>query len=323
MIKKNVALITHPDMLKHDTGPGHPERPDRLTAILNGLKEAGLSAQLLENTPEPADRKWIEAIHDPEYVEHVKRMCQNDHTTIDSSATPISGDSFRAARLAVGAGLLAADLIAQETVQRAFCPVRPPGHHAEKSRAMGFCLFNNIAILARYLQKKHSIVKILIVDWDVHHGNGTQHAFYNDNTVFYFSTHQFPHYPGTGAESERGSGPGEGFTRNIPLPAGSGNKVYIRAFEEILIPIAEKFQPEFVLISAGFDPHRDDPLADMMVTKEGFARLTAIVRNIADRFANGRIISLLEGGYNLTALRDSAAMHVQELMKSPANLHEF
>ena len=318
-MKKNVALITHPDMLKHNTGQGHPERPERLTAILSHLKESGLSAGLLEKTPEPADRKWIQAIHDPQYVERVEHMCGNGSAVIDSPDTPISDDSFRAARLAVGAGLLAADLIVEKTVQRAFCPVRPPGHHAEKFRAMGFCLFNNIAILARYLQKKHGIQKILIVDWDVHHGNGTQHAFYDDNTVFYFSTHQFPYYPGTGAESEKGSGRGEGFTRNVPLPAGSGNEVYCRAFEEILIPIAQKFQPEFVLISAGFDPHRDDPLADMAVTEEGFARLTAIVRDISNQFAKGRIISLLEGGYNLAALANSAAVHVQELMESPTD----
>jgi len=318
-MKKNAALITHPDMLKHDTGPGHPERPERLTAILNRLKETGLLAELLEKTSEPADRKWIQTIHNPGYVERVEQLCQIDSAFIDSPDTPVSVDSFRAARLAAGAGMLAADLIAEGTVTRAFCPIRPPGHHAEKSRAMGFCLFNNVAILARYLQKKHGIQKILIVDWDVHHGNGTQHAFYDDNTVFYFSTHQFPHYPGTGAESEKGSGPGEGFTRNVPLPAGSGNEVYIRTFEEILIPTAEKFQPEFILISAGFDPHRDDPLADMTVTEEGFARLTAIVRDIATHFAKGRIISLLEGGYNLTALGHSAAIHVQELMESPTN----
>jgi len=316
-MKMNTALITHPDLLKHATGPGHPERPERLTAILNRLKETGLLADLLEKTPEPADLKWIQTVHDPVYVERVKRLCQNGSGFIDSPDTPVSTDSFRAARLAVGAGLLAADLIVEKTVTHAFCPIRPPGHHAEKSRAMGFCLFNNVAVLARYLQKKHGIRKILIVDWDVHHGNGTQHAFYDDHTVFYFSTHQFPHYPGTGAESERGSGPGEGFTRNVPLPAGSGNEAYIRAFEEILIPIAERFQPEFVLISAGFDPHRDDPLADMALTEEGFARLTRIVRDIAAHFAKGRLISLLEGGYNLTALGNSAAIHVQELVESP------
>ena len=315
---KNVALITHPDMLKHNTGQGHPEQPERIKSVLQTLKDRDYLPELLEETPEPAAREWIETVHDSKYVDRVELMCRKAYPTIDSPDTSISKDSFRAALLAAGSGLKAADLIRQGLVRRVFCLVRPPGHHAERNRAMGFCLFNNIAVVARYLQQKHGVQKILIVDWDVHHGNGTQQAFYEDNSVFYFSTHQSPHYPGSGGKEEIGRGPGKGFTRNVPLPAGSGDKAYLQAFEEILVPIAESFQPEFVLISAGFDPHRDDPLSGMKVTEKGFAGLTAIVRKIADRTADGRLISLLEGGYNLKALGNSAAAHVQELLQQRA-----
>jgi acetoin utilization deacetylase AcuC-like enzyme len=204
----------------------------------------------------------------------------------------------------------------QGRIKSAFCAVRPPGHHADSRRAMGFCLFNNVAVAARYLQQHHGLDRILIVDWDVHHGNGTQEIFYEDPTVFYFSTHQYPHYPGTGTEDERGRGAGEGFTLNCPLPAGTGDHVYLEIFEKVLVPAAKGFRPDFVLISSGFDAHRDDPLAGMCLTGHGYAGMTRILRQIADLHCGGRIVSCLEGGYNLEALADSAEAHLEVLSGS-------
>jgi acetoin utilization deacetylase AcuC-like enzyme len=199
-------------------------------------------------------------------------------------------------------------------VDQVFCAVRPPGHHAEANRAMGFCLLNNVAIAARYAQKKHGLSRVLIVDWDVHHGNGTQHSFKDDPSVLFFSTHQFPHYPGTGRESERGRGAGEGYTINVPMEAGEGDDEYRAVFHKVLVPAAERFKPELVIISAGFDAHKDDPLASMGLTESGYAELTDIVAGIAKTYAQGRILSSLEGGYNLTALSVSVDAHVRGLL---------
>jgi acetoin utilization deacetylase AcuC-like enzyme len=199
-------------------------------------------------------------------------------------------------------------------VDHVFCAVRPPGHHAETSRAMGFCLFNNIAIAARYIQKGYGLKRVLIVDWDVHHGNGTQHSFEDDPSILFFSTHQYPHYPGTGRASERGKGPGEGFTINIPMEAGEGDEEFHAIFLKSLLPAADDFKPEFVLISAGFDAHKDDPLASMGLTEAGYTDLTNIVAGIATRHAERRILSALEGGYNLRALAASVNSHIQALI---------
>jgi acetoin utilization deacetylase AcuC-like enzyme len=225
----------------------------------------------------------------------------------------MSIDSYRVARLAVGGALAAVDAVTRDQVRNAFTAVRPPGHHALRDRAMGFCLFNNIAIAARYVQEHHGLERVLIVDWDVHHGNGTQAIFYEDPTVLYFSTHQYPFYPGTGAANETGAGAGLGFTVNAPLPAGSGDEEITTAFRGKLIPAAEAFRPQFVLVSAGFDAHRDDPLALLRVTEAGYAALTGIVLDLADRFAGGRLVSLLEGGYNLQALARSVEAHLRVL----------
>ena len=219
----------------------------------------------------------------------------------------------------MGESLIAADAIMKEKITNAFCAIRPPGHHAEKNRALGFCLFNNIAITAKYLQQKHAIEKILIIDWDVHHGNGTQNAFYEDATVFYFSIHQSPHYPGTGLINETGIRKGERFTLNVPLTAGHGDEDYIEAFQSKLLPAANKFKPDFILISAGFDAHRDDPLAGMQLTETGFAKLTEIAADLADEFCNGKIISFLEGGYNLEKLAASVAAHIEILIKKSSH----
>jgi acetoin utilization deacetylase AcuC-like enzyme len=210
--------------------------------------------------------------------------------------------------------MTAVDAIMEGQVDQAFCAVRPPGHHAEAARAMGFCLFNNVAVAARYIQERHGIQRVLIVDWDVHHGNGTQHSFDDDPSVLYFSTHQYPHYPGTGAATERGNGKGEGLTINVPMSGGQGDEEFREVFEKVLVPAADSFNPGFVLISAGFDAHRDDPLAGLGLTEDGFASLTQIVAGIALRHASGRVVSCLEGGYNLRALSASVDRHVQALL---------
>jgi acetoin utilization deacetylase AcuC-like enzyme len=227
----------------------------------------------------------------------------------------MSPKSFDAALRAAGAAIYAVDQVMSGAAGNAFCAVRPPGHHALRNKAMGFCLFNNVAIAARYVQKKHGLAKVLIVDWDVHHGNGTQAAFYDDPTVLYFGVHQWPFYPGTGAADEKGEGRGLGTTVNVPLPAGSGDREFQRAFEEALEPAARAFRPDFVLISAGFDAHEGDTLGRMKVSTEGYARLTRIVRRIADPSARGRIVSVLEGGYNLDALAASVEAHLRALME--------
>jgi len=199
-------------------------------------------------------------------------------------------------------------------VDNAFCAVRPPGHHAERNRGMGFCLFNNVAIAARYFQKKHHLARVLIVDWDVHHGNGTQHAFDEDPSILFFSTHQYPHYPGTGSAEEQGRGQGEGMTINVPMTAGAGDDEYRTVFSKVLVPAADKFKPDVVIISAGFDAHQDDPLASMGLTEAGYADLTSIVAGIARQYSQGRILSSLEGGYNLQALSASVEQHILGLL---------
>jgi acetoin utilization deacetylase AcuC-like enzyme len=250
--------------------------------------------------------------HTPEYVKAIQDACRHGVRRLDPD-TYISPDSYQAALLAVGGALLGVDHVMEGGVSSAFVALRPPGHHAEREHAMGFCLFNNVVIAARYAQQYYGLKRVLIVDWDVHHGNGTQHAFEDDPSVLFFSTHQFPFYPGTGRTSERGSGAGLGYTLNIPLAAGCGDGEYQQAFEEVLYPAARAFEPHLVLVSAGFDAHRDDPLASMNVTDDGYARLTTIVRDIAERYCEGRLVSLLEGGYNLDALARSVERHLQIL----------
>ena len=227
---------------------------------------------------------------------------------------PVCAKSYEVAKAAVRGVISAADSVAKQIVQNAFCAIRPPGHHALKDTAMGFCIFNNIAIAARYIQQKHDLPKILIVDWDVHHGNGTQQAFYDDPTVLYFSIHQYPFYPGSGSENEKGIGPGLGYTINIPRPPATGDQPYKQVFEKTLKPAALDFNPDFVLISAGFDAHKNDSLGAMNVNAQGFADLTKIVKEIAQSTCQGRIVSMLEGGYELKGLADSVEAHIKVLM---------
>ncbi len=304
--------------LQHRTGEGFPESPQRLEAIVRRLREKGLLSRLVEVKPSGNPLEWIPAVHSYPYIERARKTCEALKVEIqhlDSRDVPVSSKSFEAAVAAAGGVLAAVDLVVEGKIQNVFCAIRPPGHHALRNRAMGFCIFNNVAIAARYIQQKHKLEKVLIVDWDVHHGNGTQDAFYDDPSVFYFSSHQFPFYPGTGKASEKGEGKGLNTTINVPLPAGSGDGELKKAFEERLKPAALAFRPDFILISAGFDAHKDDRIGGLAVTTEGFAGLTRMVRELAETCCQGRLVSLLEGGYNLQALADSVEAHIRILME--------
>ncbi|MBN1803683.1 MAG: SUMF1/EgtB/PvdO family nonheme iron enzyme [Sedimentisphaerales bacterium] len=301
--------------LKHRTTPGHPETSERLVAITKRLKTTGLYPQLHKISPRPVASEWLEMVHSSEYIRHVKESCQSNAGYLDSMDVPISKESYEAALVAAGGVLSAIDAVMEGKVKNAFCAVRPPGHHALKDKAMGFCIFNNVAIGAKYIQNKHNLSDILIVDWDVHHGNGTQAMFYDDPSILYFSTHRYPFYPGTGSEAENGSGKGINRTINVPMPIGSGDNDYLRAFKEKLEPAALAFSPDFILISAGFDAHKDDLLGGMKVTAQGFAQLTQIVKDISEKCCDGRLVSVLEGGYGLEGLADSVEAHIKVLMK--------
>ena len=308
------GLVYHSAYLEHDMGFGHPESPNRLRAIVQRLEESGVAARLVRIEPRKAEDEWITQVHAPNYLASLNRQAPTSGRVSLDPDTSMSPGTLQAAYLAAGGALAAVDAIMAQRVDHVFCAVRPPGHHAEAGRAMGFCFLNNVAIAARYLQKKYRLTRVLIVDWDVHHGNGTQHTFEDDPSILFFSTHQYPHYPGTGRGTERGKGAGEGFTINVPMEAGQGDDDYRAVFQKVLVAAADDFNPEFVIISAGFDAHKDDPLASMGLTESGYAELTQIVAGIAKRHANGRILSSLEGGYNLTALAASVEAHIKTLL---------
>ena len=301
--------------LEHKTTEGHPETPQRVVAIVERLKAKGLYSQLYHITSSPALLEWLLTVHTTEYIQRAQRSCEQGAAYLDSTDTPISSRSYEVALQAAGGVMSAIDAVMAGKVKNAFCSLRPPGHHALKDKAMGFCIFNNVAVGARYIQKRYNLSKILIVDWDVHHGNGIQEMFYDDPTVLYFSIHQYPFYPGTGSEAEKGSGKGLNYNINVPLPAGSGDEDYLRAFEEKLKPAALAFSPDFVLICAGFDAHKDDPLGGMRVTTQGFAELTQLVKEIAEKSCKGRLVSVLEGGYHLEGLAASVEAHIRVLMR--------
>lgn len=300
--------------LEHKTPPGHPESPARLTAIVEKLKADGVYAQLASLTPQAAPLDRIQAIHSPKYLQRVRTSCETGEEYVDSPDVPISRKSYAVALAAAGGVLRAVDAVMQGEVTNAFCAVRPPGHHALEDRAMGFCLFNNVAIGTRYVQQQYGLSRVLIVDWDVHHGNGTQAAFYDDPSVLYFSVHQSPFYPGSGAEAEKGRGQGLNGTINVPLPGGSGDQEYVEAFEQKLRPAALAFSPQFVFVSAGFDAHENDTLGGMRVTTEGYGKLSRIVKGIADQCCEGRLVAVLEGGYGLAGLAASVETHLRVLM---------
>ncbi len=312
---RRVGYIYDSRYLAHLTGPSHPERPSRVEAIDRRIRESGLEGDLVRLGAAPSPIEWIREVHDESYVHRVRESCARGDAIIDSMDTGISTRSFEVALLATGAGLVASDAVMGGQVDAAFAAVRPPGHHALKDSAMGFCLFNSAAVVARYLQKKHGLGRVFILDWDVHHGNGTQAMFYEDPTVFYYSIHQFPFYPGTGAAHERGEGAGRGFTLNSTMPAGCTDDDYRRVFEETLLPAMESFAPDALIISAGFDAHGADPIGGMRLTEEGYAALTRMVLEAAGA-RPGPVISILEGGYDLAALSASVEAHVGALKNS-------
>jgi len=293
-----LALFSNPFLLRHDTGAGHPERPARLERLLADLDERTLIS------PREAVREELARFHTAAYLDEVEAL--TDRPSQLDPDTVLSADSVRAARLAAGACLDGLDAVVEGEAARAFALVRPPGHHAERHVGMGFCIYNNIAVAAEAARATGAAKRVLIVDWDVHHGNGTAHGFDERDDVFVFNVHQAPLYPGTGRADERGTGAGEGFTLNVPLDAGGSDSTYMRALEEHLVPAAAAFAPDLVLVSAGFDAHQRDPLGGMRVSDAGFGDMAALVRELADTFAGGRLVAALEGGYDLDGLSGAA-----------------
>ena len=315
MMKKTGFLFDQRFLL-HDTGLFHPEIPERLQAIYRGISKAGLLNLLHLIDAERADMKWVEEIHDVAYIRRFEEVCYAGQQTLDTPDCRMCTETFETALLAVGGILKTVDLLMKGGIDNAFCAVRPPGHHAEVNAAMGFCYFNNIAIAARYLQKKWHLKRIGIVDFDVHHGNGTQHIFEADASVFYYSIHQHPSfaYPGTGREFEKGSGTGRGFTLNTPVLPSQGDVEYRNYFERDLIPAFEKFMPEAILVSTGFDGHREDEMSDIKLSTRMFTWMAQTVFTLAERLCKGRLLSILEGGYCLERLPELAENHVSVLL---------
>jgi acetoin utilization deacetylase AcuC-like enzyme len=307
------AVVIDRDYLKHDPGYGHPERAERLETLLE-LSEQVDRDRFALLKPRAASREELELIHSKDYIELLQATSKTNRYALDGD-TVTSRDSFGVGLLATGGFLKLLDSIAADEFRNGFALVRPPGHHALIDRAMGFCLFNTVAIGAQYLKRCHGVKRLMIVDWDVHHGNGTQDAFYQDPSVFFVSTHQHPYYPGTGSIEEVGEGEGRGYTLNIPLPAGCADAEYLQVFQDIVLPMAERYQPEWFLVSAGFDPHRRDPLGGMEVTENGFAAMASALLESARKHAAGKIAFLLEGGYDLAALRNSVSSVLEQMEK--------
>jgi len=310
MTTTKVGFFSSDDFLRHRTPPGHAERPERLSHLMAYMHSRPLWNLLDHRVPEPAPTSTLLAVHTQDHVDAVTQLCESGGGALDEGDTFAVRDSLEVALLAAGSVLNAVDMTLGGEAPSAFCAVRPPGHHAERGRAMGFCLFNNVAVGARYAQREQGVSRVAIVDWDVHHGNGTQHIFEGDPTVLYVSLHQYPWYPGTGAEIERGMGPGEGYTVNFPLPAGTGERMYLALFHEKIVPLLERFDPGLLIISAGFDAHRDDPLGGMDLREESFGRMTDAIRDVAPT------VSVLEGGYHLDALARSVEHHLISLGRS-------
>lgn len=308
-----IGLIYSPRFLDHLTGPGHPERPERLQNIVDSLKSSAQWERLEHIIPEIRDAGLPKIIHDPAYLKRVGLTCDRGDEYLDTFDNPICHDSYQVALLAANASAAAVDYVMKDAGNRAMVLPRPPGHHAEFNQAMGFCIFNNIAIAAQYARLNYGVTRVAIVDFDVHHGNGTQHLFEEDPNVLYLSLHRYPFFPGTGARNETGRGNGIGATVNYPLHQGSDDEIYLDIFNNSAADVLLRFRPELLLISAGFDAHELDPLGGMVVTTAGFGEITRTLRKIVDECCAGQVVSILEGGYNLRGLAESVAIHLKEL----------
>ena len=309
-----MTVVIYDDIyLKHDTGPNHPENATRIINTIEHLRSTNLWQKLDIKKPRAATEKEVSAIHSTSQIEQIAEIASSGGGYLDPD-TYVSPDSYEAALNAAGASLTAIDLIMDRKADNAFCLVRPPGHHATPEKGMGFCLFNNVAIAAKYIQSRYSLDRIVIIDWDVHHGNGTQDAFYDDPSVMYFSMHRYPFYPGTGAEEETGKDSGFGFTINIPLSYNTKPQEYLKFFEDILEKRIKPFKPQFILISAGFDAYRLDPISGLSLEASDYNKLTKLTQNVAIDCCDGRIVSCLEGGYHLLDLPKCIEEHLNGLM---------
>ena len=310
---KRLSIVRDPVYLEHKTGEFHPESHHRLEVLYRLLDQVEIKKLYGTLEPRKATRAEIEYIHSPAYFKKAEATAGKSVTYLDPD-TVASAGTFKAALYAAGGVLAGIDSLFSGAADSVLALIRPPGHHAEHDGGMGFCIFNNVAVGAVYAMKQHTIERVLIVDWDLHHGNGTQHAFYADPRVLYFSTHQYPYYPGSGAADEVGQGAGEGFTVNVPLAPGMGDNEYLTIFRNILTPIADRYRPQLVIVSAGFDTYRDDPLGGMELTSSGYATLTEIVKTIAEMHAEGRLLVALEGGYDLRGLQESVKSVIHTLI---------
>jgi acetoin utilization deacetylase AcuC-like enzyme len=312
-MSRKTGIVKDQRYLKHSAGFAHPESPQRLVAIYEMLENPIMSWKFEEIEPREATYKELTAVHSPAYVDFIASTAGKESVLLDPD-TATSPETYEIAKLAAGGVCNAVDAVVSGKVDNAFAFIRPPGHHAERDAAAGFCIFNNAAIGAMHAILKHGMQKVLIVDWDLHHGNGTQHIFYDDPRVLYFSTHQYPYYPGTGGINEVGRGKGEGYTVNVPLHSGAGDDAFVKIFRQILGPVAMEFNPELIILSAGFDIYMQDPLGGMRVTPEGFAALVRILLNIADVCCQGRLVAVLEGGYNVQGLTKSVKIVLEEML---------
>lgn len=313
-----LTLYWSPDFLDHRVSPGHPETPSRLEAVRKGLEDAGHWDRLAREEARPAELDELLPVHPQGYLLRLEAAAAQGPATIDSPDTEISTGSWTAALKVAGAGFQAVDAVLEGTSRTAFILGRPPGHHALPEQAMGFCLLANVALAVEYARHRHGLERVAVIDWDVHHGNGTQDIFYGSDQVFYISLHEWPLFPGSGTAEEKGTGRGRGFTLNFPLAAGNGDSEYLGILEG---PVAEallNFRPQLIFISAGFDAHESDPLGHMNVTTGGFAGLSRCVRELATEVCGGRIVSFLEGGYHLVGLAESVAVHLEVLDSGPS-----
>lgn len=315
---KRTGYLHDTRYLLHDTGAYHPEVPDRLIAIYNGIRDAGLLERLTLISAVHAELQWIQMVHDPAYIRRFEEFCLAGKRTLDYPDNQMCADTYETAVLAVGGILETVRRVMAGEIDNAFCAVRPPGHHAERDHAMGFCYFNNVAIAARYLQSAFGIERVAIIDFDVHHGNGTQHIFEKDPSVFYYSIHQHPSFafPGTGREFETGTQKGQGFTKNTTVLPGQGDAVYQKLIRSDLLPAVERFRPQVLILSTGFDGHRDDDMSDITLSTQGYSWIMETMMQLGETYADGRIISVLEGGYCLKRLGELAANHVRILLNT-------